>query len=77
MINYSIKADFKSWENYPDKSCELFDMVGHSLAKFFGEIYSIGGYLYVYQQTSFYDIVIDNNEYRLVKHESSSFPVLI
>ena len=72
----SIAEDFKTWENNSDGSCELFDELGKSLAKFHGEFTEIGGYLYVYQNNKFYDVVFNNDKLDLQVH-TGLFPTLI
>ena len=71
----SITQDFKTWENYTDGSCELFNEIGESLAKFDGTIEPIGGYLYVYKDKKPYDILLNGEKIVLEDHHGG-FPVL-
>lgn len=75
-MNNSITEDFKTWENYPNGSCELFGEHGKPLAKFDGEIRPINGYLYVYQSNKCYNIIINDGQFDLYEHVGA-FPVII
>ena len=71
----SITANFKTWKNDNDGYCTLFDINGKSLAHLKGRIESIGGYLYVVKDSVFYDIIQNNDNFKLEEHHGG-YPIL-
>jgi len=65
---YSMNSACKSYENYEDGTCAIFDELGHKIVGFDGELLEIGPCFYLNKGDVLFDIVFEDGNYELTPH---------